>query len=292
MASNQHMIAFSSNQIEGVTSLLSISLPCPRTGLCNTYLYQQDTGHIYELSKVAEGRKTCWLVNNSVYKDGALYFITPIDPLFIILPIIANAGQKTQSNETGLYRTMDDIFTLDQDIYTQSLQRIINTSTFSEQLSHLCDTQAAPGMMVYRFNEERSLAWLQQKVDILVQQFETIPQFKQSMIELDDDKKNDHCLRESIYVLAKYLSSDWITKLFKAYPGVTEDPVDEQSEIVSDAVNNTSVDDYFQLVANKNQKTSSDAEKSKMKSKPSTPRSLAKVNTKGIKPLTSFFKSK
>ncbi|SAL98816.1 hypothetical protein [Absidia glauca] len=284
------MIAFSKRQSQDVTSLLSISLPCPRSG----------SAQLYELSKVAEGRKACWLIDNSIYKDGALHFITPIDPLFIVLPILAQASRKTQANGTGLFRTMDDIFTLDKEVYTQNLQHIISTTTFSEQISHLCDTQeAAPGMMVYRFNEERALGWLQQKVgqqvtgvDVLVQQFETVPRFKESLDELAEDKKRDHCLRESIYVLAKYLSNDWVAKLFKTYEGLTEEAVDELDENEENAVCNPSVDDYFKLVGNKNQKGASDAEKSAKKAKPATPRSLAKVNTKGIKPLTSFFKAK
>ncbi|CAO3589748.1 unnamed protein product [Absidia cylindrospora] len=278
------MIAFTRKQDQ-------ISLPCPRTGKVITFLYNQDTTTIFELSKVAEGRKACWLIDNSVYKDGALHFITPIDPLFIVLPIVAGIGRKAQEEGKSLYRTLDDIFTLEQGIPSEDIQRMIDTTAFSEQLAHLCDTQEiAPGMLVYRYNEEKSLGWLKQKVDALVQQFDMIPQFKNSLDDLAEDKKKDHRLRESIYILAKYLTNDWITALFKCYDGLTEEAVDETEESRTNDINNPSVDDYFQLVSNKS--TTSTTEKATKKPKSTTPRSLANVNTKGIKPLTSFFKSK
>ncbi|ORZ12200.1 ribonuclease H2, subunit B [Absidia repens] len=312
MTSKKQMIAFTRKQDQDVTSLQPISLPCPRTGKVITFLYDQDTTTIFELSKVAEGRKACWLIDNSVYKDGALHFITPIDPLFIVLPILAEIGRKVslivrkkdselsltrislshaQEEGKALYRTMDDIFTLEQDIPSHDIQRMIDTTAFSEQLAHLCDTQEiAPGMSVYRYNEEKSLGWLKQKVDALVQQFDMIPQFKNSLSDLAEDKKKDHRLRESIYVLAKYLTNDWIKALFKCYDGLTEEAVDETEESMANDINNPSVDDYFQLVSNKS--TSPATEKATKKPKPTTPRSLANVNTKDIKPLTSFFKSK
>jgi hypothetical protein len=73
---------------------------------------------------------------------------------------------------------------------------------------------------------------------------------------------------------------------------LTEEAVDELDENEENAICNPSVDDYFKLVGNKNQKGASDSDNSAKKAKPATPRSLAKVNTKGIKPLTSFFKAK
>ncbi|KAI8086059.1 ribonuclease H2, subunit B, partial [Halteromyces radiatus] len=148
-----------------VNSFVQVTLPCPRTAKLSSYLYDANTAQIYELSKVAEGRKTCWLINHTIYKDGSIHFVTPMDPLFIALPILDQAGQKiNQQEDRGLFRTIDDIFTSEQGSSFMDMNLLINITTFSEQLSHLCDTQEiSPGTLVYRFNEEKSLNWLRKK---------------------------------------------------------------------------------------------------------------------------------
>lgn len=89
--------------------------------------------------------------------DGSVRFITPLDPLFMALPILLQVYQKDQTK----FKTLDDIFSRenvnievvepeledDEDItadeYSKPIDvhRLTNISGFTQQLAHLCDTQ-------------------------------------------------------------------------------------------------------------------------------------------------------
>ncbi|CAO3617138.1 unnamed protein product [Cunninghamella blakesleeana] len=275
MSNIKHLVAFT-NIKERVQSLLPISLPCPRTGKLSTFLYHEPTLQLYEISKVTQGRKSCWLVEDTIYIDGAIHFISRVDPLFIALYLLEQQNAKEQQ-----FRTVDDLFE------ESDFHRIVN-NTLSKQLFHLCDTQKiAQDMYVYRFNQEKSLQWLKQKVDLFLSHLENTPVFKSELNDIEEDKKKEYCIRESIYVFAKYLTINWIDKLFESYEIKQEDPIVESMALVE---NQPSVDDYFKLVGKA--KVDDTMETPAKKIKPAVPRSLAKVNTKGMAPLTSFFKAK
>ncbi|KAI9305827.1 Ydr279p protein family-domain-containing protein [Cunninghamella echinulata] len=305
MSNIKHLVAFTNIKDEYVQSLLPISLPCARSGrikktlykkgkiksiyiLLNrsiiiigklsTFLYHESTLQLYELSKVAQGRKSCWLVKDTIFIDGAIHFINRMDPLFIALFILKQQNMKQEQ-----FRTVDDIFA------ETDFHRIINDA-FCKQLLHLCDTQEiAQDMFVYRFNQEKSLQWLKQKIDTFLSHLENIPVFNSEVDNIkEEDKKREYYLRECIYIFAKYLSNDWLDLLFENYGIAREEQLDENIAAIG---NQPSVDDYFKLVG-KNRVDDDITESVTKKAKPSVPRSLAKVNTKGIKPLTSFFKAK
>ncbi|CAO3626636.1 unnamed protein product [Cunninghamella echinulata] len=280
MSNIKHLVAFTNIKDECIQSLLPISLPCARSGKLSTFLYHESTLQLYELSKVAQGRKSCWLVKDTIFIDGAIHFINRMDPLFIALFILKQQNLKMKQQQ---FRTVDDIFA------ETDFHRIIN-DTFCKQLLHLCDTQEiAQDMFVYRFNQEKSLQWLKQKIDMFLSHLENISVFNSEVDNIkEEDKKKEYYLRECIYIFAKYLSNDWLDLLFEDYGITREEQLDENIAMID---NQPSVDDYFKLVG-KNRIDDGTTESVTKKAKPSVPRSLAKVNTKGIKPLTSFFKAK
>lgn len=89
--------------------------------------------------------------------DGSVRFITPLDPLFMALPILLQACRKDQTK----FKALDDIFSRENvnievvepeieddegitaDEYSKPIDvhRLINISGFTQQLAHLCDTQ-------------------------------------------------------------------------------------------------------------------------------------------------------
>jgi len=92
-------------------------------------------------------------------KDGAVRFVTALDPLFMALPILDEAYKKDNTK----FRTLDDIFsrenvkleivgteTLDDEGITSDeyskpidVHRLTNITGFTQQLAHLCDVQGS-----------------------------------------------------------------------------------------------------------------------------------------------------
>ncbi|CDH60115.1 hypothetical protein RO3G_02482 [Lichtheimia corymbifera JMRC:FSU:9682] len=271
---NRSIVAFSRTKNEDVERLVPIQLACPRTGKPTLYLHDVERGVLYELQKVVgPGRKACWLMDNQLHKDGSIQFISPIDPLFIALPILHRAREHSE----GKFRTIDDMFGCEQDMQHQKL---LDLAGFEAQLAHICDIRdVSPELRAYRVNDDKVLVWLMKKMERLLP---AIP----SLItdDIKEDQKQDVYRQEAVYLLAKYIPESQLKTLLQ-HLGI-EEIKEETADITSYFVDNTA--SYFKASPSM-PKAHDDGNTPK---KPETPRSLAKVNTRGMKPLTSFFKKK
>ncbi|KAI8064525.1 ribonuclease H2, subunit B [Gongronella butleri] len=262
---------------DDVSSLKSLSLPCPRTGQLTTYLFDQEKNALYEASKVDHKTRSCWLIDSQVYIDGNLYFMTRMDPLFICLGIL------DRSMAEDMFKPMDDLFLLDPVAGANDIMCLISAT--SKQLAHLCDTQEITpgGPLAYRYNPMMARQWLQKKVHAVAAHLRSIEPL-QAAEDRTDKEKEDHFLRQAIFTIARYITNDWAQRLFSAFDGLDEEEPAFSEASVQPAA---SVGDYMQMSRRKEMDEDPSPPK---KTKPAVPRSLAKVNTRGMKPLTSFFK--
>lgn len=91
---------------------------------------------------------------NMIWVDGVIRFISPLDPLFMALPILEQASKE------GKFRSLDDIFSrenvkieivmdekVDQDMFAEEyskpidVHRLTTIPGLKEQLAHLCDVK-------------------------------------------------------------------------------------------------------------------------------------------------------
>ncbi|KAG2223947.1 hypothetical protein INT45_009399 [Circinella minor] len=134
MTNNTKFVALTHSNHHDLESLTPIQLPCPQTGRSSLYLHGDDHQHIYEIQRVTGvGRKTSWLIDDILYKDGTMRHITHVDPLFIALPILENARKQTDDK----FRLLDDIFSSNNDENKTSY--LLQLNGFQQQLAHLCD---------------------------------------------------------------------------------------------------------------------------------------------------------
>ncbi|KAI7903285.1 Ydr279p protein family-domain-containing protein [Cokeromyces recurvatus] len=211
------IIAFTNKSDQDVNNLTELYLPCPRSNRRSVY-FQNSKGQLYEIQKVTLGRKSSWLLDNHIYKDGAVRFITPLDPLFMALPILQQAFEKDKEK----FQTLDTIFSRENvQLETIGLEdssstaeetidvhRLTSLTGFSEQLSHLCDTQEiAPDLFIYKFNQELALNWLTKKVEQLILNTTFKKQFNTTQQDQDVIKL------EAVYTLSNYLNRFWFEKL-------------------------------------------------------------------------------
>ncbi|KAI9354735.1 ribonuclease H2, subunit B [Pilaira anomala] len=215
------IVAFTNKSDQELNNLTELYLPCPRSNRRSIYFHDKQ-GKLYELQKVTgPGRKSAWLIDNIIHKDGAVRFITPIDPLFMALPILQEASKE------GKFRSLDDIFSrenvkihvvLDEQIDEEALaeeyakpidvHRLTNITGLKEQLVHLCDIkEISSNQFVYKLNEENALNWLNKKIDIILSN----TQFKSQFNEATKDQ--DLFKMEAVYTLSNYLSKDWFNRL-------------------------------------------------------------------------------
>lgn len=185
--------------------------------------FHNHLNQLFEIQKVTgPGRKSSWSINDAIYKgkkknlifffhsliclylDGAVRFISPIDPLFVCLPILEKASLDNQ------FRTLDDVFTrenveIEGEDGEMDIHRLANIVPI-EQLAHVCDSKDV-GVAVYRLNNDLVLDWLVKKVDRLIVNASFVKTFKQTGLE------QEHLKLDAVYTLANYLTNTWFTKL-------------------------------------------------------------------------------
>ncbi|KAJ3853762.1 ribonuclease H2, subunit B [Lentinula lateritia] len=155
-----------------------IRLPHPRTGLPTLFFPYQTalSSTISELQAVEPINARSWFIENEVISDGKLLLITPVDPAFLLVPILRSFSPKNGS--LGQFRTADDIFEeaaikLEQSSSKDSSETISakDVATFTsmncckDALSRICDSQELPpDIMVYRFSPTKYIEYLKLKV--------------------------------------------------------------------------------------------------------------------------------
>ncbi|EDR11891.1 uncharacterized protein LACBIDRAFT_313799 [Laccaria bicolor S238N-H82] len=158
-----------------------LRLPHPRTGSLSLFLSSKvpaDASNfktrIFEVQAVAPPDERSWFIGDEVVADGRLLLMTPIDPTFLLIPILQ--GTSSQTN----FRTADDLF--------EEAVRILNTSVPSENaekslldtkdvfafasmscthtaLRHVCEVkEVTQGIVVYRYSPSRVIDYLRRKV--------------------------------------------------------------------------------------------------------------------------------
>ncbi|KAK1270060.1 hypothetical protein QJS04_geneDACA004327 [Acorus gramineus] len=86
-----------------------LSLRHPKSGSPTCYIYKNDSLHELHWFKQAYGS---WFLGDYVCEDGSLYISTPVDPVFILLPIFEEARMK-KGNDVGMFRQLDEIIFID-----------------------------------------------------------------------------------------------------------------------------------------------------------------------------------
>lgn len=281
-------VAFTNKLDQDVNNLKELYLPCPRSNRRSVY-FHNDKGALYEIQKVTGcGRKATWLFNDKIYKDGAFRFITALDPLFMGLPILERASKDDK------FKTLDDIFSRENVVLevevddekdledalaaeydkTVDVHRLTNIPGFVEQLAHFCDMQEiATNLFVYKLNQELVLQWLSKKVDIIASN----EAFKKSYGS--DEKEEKELKLEAVYTLSNYLSKEWFVRLMDKLE-LSEKKEEAELGDITNYVTDASPSSFFK------RSYSEDAfldEPPAKKKKPAVPRSLAKVNTRGMK---------
>ncbi|XP_017016030.2 ribonuclease H2 subunit B [Drosophila takahashii] len=104
-------------------------------------------GQMMELLEYAEPRRS-WLVNSEVCSNGRIYMTTPVDPTLLALHHLRkHCAQRAMS--------LDNIA-----VEEASTSRLLNEILAPESLKCVADVKSSGDQRFYKYNQERTLAWL------------------------------------------------------------------------------------------------------------------------------------
>lgn len=139
-----------------------IELADPSTGDARSYVLVQNNNESETLiveTQCLEEEFSSFFVGRHVVKDGNLYVLNPVDPLFFFL------AQKPQSKSTS-WQPFEQ--TLEGCISNENTRKCIS----QEQLGHLCLTlcnDQTDNVVYFKFSQEKALVWLKKKQERVYQ---------------------------------------------------------------------------------------------------------------------------
>ncbi|KZV47046.1 hypothetical protein F511_34744 [Dorcoceras hygrometricum] len=179
-----------------VTDLLS--LRHPKTGDATCYLYSD--GVLQELHWFKQSYGS-WFLGDYVSEDGRLYIATPVDPVFILLPIFEEARMQ-KGDDPGKFRQLDEIIYIPGYPGYQSL-----SSMADKTMQVVCDVKEVGSTKFFRLNDLKVQTWLCHKAHRLKQ---TLPTLDKNFAAQDVKET----LRDAVLILGEYLVEEpWLTLL-------------------------------------------------------------------------------
>ncbi|KAM3203307.1 ribonuclease H2 subunit B isoform X3 [Capsicum annuum] len=213
-----------------------LSLRHPKSGNATCYLCVD--GSLQELHWFKQSYGS-WFLGDYVCEDGRLYTATPVDPVFVLLPIFEEARMK-KNDDPGKFRQVDEI------IYVVGYPGYQHLSSVAENcMQVVCDVKAVGMTKFFRLNDEKVLKWLclksvEQKQPLYLMK---VIQLKKTLLTLDKnyaarDKKE--ILADAVSIIGEYLKEEPWLKLIcsKLSIDLQDDTKASNSEINSSPMEN------------------------------------------------------
>lgn len=178
-----------------------LSLRHPKSGNKTCYLLINEALQEIHWFKQSYGS---WFVGDYVCEDGCLYTATPVDPVFILLPIFEEARMK-KADDPGKFRQLEEIIFINGYPGYQYLFSIAEKS-----MQVVCDIKEIGSTKFFRLNDSKVLAWLNYKVNQLKRTLPTLDKNYAARVEKDT-------LADAVLVLGDYLKDEPWLKLLCSY---------------------------------------------------------------------------
>ncbi|XP_072035246.1 ribonuclease H2 subunit B-like [Amphiura filiformis] len=272
-----------------------VQLLHPKTDLGAMFMLNSDGTLIYEVTAFKENFRS-WFINQTVQQDGSIKMVTPVDPLFLVLPYLRKSDKQ-----------MNKFMTLDQividDNYPQC-HRLVNCSGLSN-LEHCCDVKGDDDLKVYRYNNKKTLSWLQTKVERTATTLEEnsihCAAGSQSATFVRSSKgketSRDDYVRYAAGLISDYLHPDLSKELIQ-FMGIKEaekkkestqndekssEPPAKKAKVAKGSSGSEPEEDYSKYFADKKDKPKAASKLT------SGQKALSKVDKTGMRSIASFF---
>ncbi|RDX55099.1 hypothetical protein OH76DRAFT_1397456 [Lentinus brumalis] len=296
-----------------------LRLPHPRTGILSLFLPsvipQEGKSSLLEVQAVSPPNKRSWFMSNEVVEDGKLLVMTPIDPAFLLIPIlrttlpasglgnfrppedlIEDAASKLASstasggNDSGPVISSEDILALS------------NLECVQAAMRRVCEYKdITPEITVYRYSPERVQSYLRSKVARL--SHPDVSEFSRTLTRslakdglLEDGKEEllkAGRLRRACDLVSQYLPRDVYAQLLSSYDFAALDAymkVLKEESMALAAVNMNAVE-ARESKDMADGKAAGNDKKRKGRGSMGVEK-LKKANIKGMSQLSTFFQKK
>ncbi|XP_036397129.1 ribonuclease H2 subunit B [Megalops cyprinoides] len=264
-----------------------VSLRNPATDAASLYLFGSGDSQLYEVKAFNEDYHS-WFVGQAVQRDGRLLYITPMDPLFLLLPYLMKAGKE------GKFQPVQQVV-MDEDY--PACTRLLSCSQIQASLHHVAEEKEVGSQKFHRYSQEKTMEWLKKKVD------KTARALKKSNISVgggvksmtyirakqESDAGEEDYLRYAHGLISDYISDDLSRELLKAL-GLPE--ISSPKELEPPSKKRKMSDRPVEAGEDYTKFNSADFARKPPKKMTAAQKSLAKVDKSGMKTMSAFFSPK
>lgn len=208
---------------EECQQLLSVKLPNPKSGELQYYFHDESAVKLYESTRYYDQYRS-WFLDDLFCKQGHFNMLTPVDPLFILVPILKKlAGQQ--------FRSLDDICTTYSQEGPKGSSRLDYALSPDIDWQKVCDVKQIDDQSFIRFNEDKYIEWLIKKHDRTM---------KALANHMSDDNPSKATLMSYAFDLIDKYVPDELSGKFKTQMRISDitKEIDQQKPKVEKASNN------------------------------------------------------
>uniref|UniRef100_A0A667Z1I5 Ribonuclease H2 subunit B n=1 Tax=Myripristis murdjan TaxID=586833 RepID=A0A667Z1I5_9TELE len=182
-----------------------VKLRNPSTDSASLYMLGSDV-QLYEVKAFKEDFHS-WFIGQTVQRDGRLLYITPVDPLFLILPYLMKSGKE------GKFQRLDQVV-MDEEF--PACSRLLSCTRSLASLHHIAEEKEVGGQKFHRYSQERTMDWLKKKVERTVTALkksnvsvgEGVKSATYVRVKQDSDANEEDYLRYAHGLISEYISGD------------------------------------------------------------------------------------
>ncbi|XP_013867157.1 ribonuclease H2 subunit B isoform X2 [Austrofundulus limnaeus] len=258
----------------------------PSTDEASLYVLGSGDLQLYEVKAFEEDFHS-WFVGQTVQRDGRLIFVTPMDPLYLILPYLIKSGRE------GKFQPVDQVVK-DEDF--PACSRLLSCTRSLASLHHIAEEKEVGSQKFHRYSQDRTMDWLKKKVERTVVALkkknvcvgEGVKSTTYVRVKSESDNQEDY-LRYAHGLISDYISAD-LSKALLGHLGLSElkspketEPPSKKRKLSDKPVE--AEEDYTKF-------NSADFARKPPKKMTAAQKTLAKVDKSGMKPMSSFFSPK
>uniref|UniRef100_A0A4W5L8H4 Ribonuclease H2 subunit B n=1 Tax=Hucho hucho TaxID=62062 RepID=A0A4W5L8H4_9TELE len=190
-----------------------IRLRNPSTDAASLYLLGSGDVQLYEVKAFNEDFHS-WFIGQTVQRDGRLLYVTPMDPLYLLLPYLIKAGKE------GKFQPVDQVV-MDEDF--PACTRLLSCTRSQASLYHVAEEKEVGSLKFQRYSQERTMEWLKKKAERTVKTLrksnisvgEGVKSTTYVRVKQESETQEEDYLRYAHGLISEYISEDLSKALLK-----------------------------------------------------------------------------
>ncbi|XP_014029762.1 ribonuclease H2 subunit B isoform X1 [Salmo salar] len=264
-----------------------IRLRNPSTDAASLYLLGSGDVQLYEVKAFNEDFHS-WFIGQTVQRDGRLLYITPMDPLYLLLPYLIKAGKE------GKFQPVDQVM-MDEDF--PACTRLLSCIRSQASLHHVAEEKEMGSVKFQRYSQERTMEWLKKKAERTVKILrksnisvgEGVKSTTYVRVKQESETQEEDYLRYAHGLISEYISED-LSKALLKHLQLPE--LSSPKEVEPPSKKRKLTDKPLEAGEDYTKFNSSDFSRKPPKKMSAAQKTLAKVDKTGMKSMSAFFSPK